>query len=60
MNLTEIRKLVSKLNAKEKIVGVWKMKKEEIKSELAKHSYQLDEVNKALVPVGRPRKKIIK
>tara|TARA_R110001632_G_scaffold134152_2_gene249326 strand:- start:1318 stop:1500 length:183 start_codon:yes stop_codon:yes gene_type:complete len=60
MNLTEIRKLVGKLNKEERIVNVWKMKKSEILQALLDKSYQLDEEKRQLVPIGRPRKRRIK
>jgi hypothetical protein len=61
MNLNEIRKLVSKLNKDDRIVGVWKMKKPQIIDELDKVKYQLDENNKRLVPkVAMKRKKIFR
>jgi hypothetical protein len=61
MKLNEIRKLVSKLNNDDRIVGVWKMKKPQIIDQLDKIKYQLDEENKRLVPkVAMKRKKIIK
>ena len=61
MNLNEIRKLVSKLNKDDRIVGVWKMKRPQIIDELDKVKYQLDEDNKRLVPkVAMKRKKIIR
>jgi PHP family Zn ribbon phosphoesterase len=61
MNLTELRKLVSKLNKQDRIVGVWKMKKPDILSELQKIKYSVDEVKKQLVPsVEMKRKRIIK
>jgi hypothetical protein len=61
MKLNEIRKLVSKLNNDDRIVGVWKMKKPQIIDQLDKLKYQLDEENKRLVPkVAMKRKKIIK
>lgn len=61
MNLTELRKLVSKLNKDDRIVGVWKMKKDQIISELNKVKYEVDEEKKRLVPkVAMKRKKIIK
>ncbi len=61
MNLTELRKLVSKLNKDDKIVGVWKMKKAQIIEELKKVRYMLDEDKKQLKPtVEMKRKKIIK
>ncbi len=61
MNLTELRKLVSKLNKDDRIVGVWKMKKDQIISELNKVKYEVDEEKKRLVPkVAMKRKKIVK
>ncbi len=61
MNLTEIRKLVSKLNNDDRIVGVWKMKKPQIIEALKKVKYDLDEEKKQLTPsVAMKRKKIIK
>ncbi len=61
MNLTELRKLVSKLNKDDRIVGVWKMKKDQIISELNKVKYMVDEDKKRLVPkVEMKRKKIIR
>tara|TARA_R110002073_G_C9434463_1_gene576949 strand:+ start:1075 stop:1263 length:189 start_codon:yes stop_codon:yes gene_type:complete len=61
MNLTELRKLTSKLNKDDRIVGVWKMKKPQLTSELAKVKYSIDEEKKRLVPtVAMKRKKIIK
>jgi hypothetical protein len=61
MNLTELRKLVSKLNKDDRIVGVWKMKKDDIIKALDKVKYKVDEVNKKLIPkVEMKRKKIIK
>tara|TARA_E500000318_G_C3556108_1_gene211192 strand:- start:729 stop:917 length:189 start_codon:yes stop_codon:yes gene_type:complete len=61
MNLTELRKLVSKLNKEDRIVGVWKMKKQDIVDALKKVKYDVDEDNKRLVPsVSHKRKKTIK
>ncbi len=61
MNLTELRKLVSKLNKDDRIVGVWKMKRPEIVAALKKVKYDVDEDNKRLVPsVAMKRKKTIK
>lgn len=61
MNLTELRKLTSKLNKDDRIVGIWKMKKAQLTSELAKVKYSIDEEKKRLVPtVEMKRKKIIK
>lgn len=61
MNLTELRKLVSKLNKDDRIVGVWKMKKPDIITALKKVKYDVDEDNKRLVPsVAMKRKKLIK
>lgn len=61
MNLTELRKLVSKLNKEDRIVGSWKMKKPVLISELKKVKYDIDEDKKRLVPnVAMKRKKIIK
>jgi len=61
MNLTELRKLTSKLNKDDRIVGVWKMKRAELTSELLKVKYAIDEEKKRLVPtVAMKRKKIIK
>jgi len=61
MNLTELRKLVSKLNKDDRIVGVWKMKKPDIIAALKKVKYDVDEDNKRLVPsVAMKRKKLIK
>ncbi len=61
MNLTELRKLVSKLNKDDRISGVWKMKKPDIIAALKKVKYDVDEDNKRLVPsVAMKRKKLIK
>ena len=61
MNLTELRKLVSKLNKEDRIIGSWKMKKPVLISELKKVKYDIDEDKKRLVPnVAMKRKKIIK
>ncbi len=61
MNLTELRKLVSKLNKDDRIVGVWKMKRQDITNELKKVKYDIDDEKKRLVPnVAMKRKKIIK
>tara|TARA_R110001592_G_scaffold358285_2_gene662912 strand:+ start:14234 stop:14458 length:225 start_codon:yes stop_codon:yes gene_type:complete len=61
MNLTDIRKLVSKLNKEDKIKGVWKKKKPEILEELKKVQYKLDEEKRQLNPlVQMKRKRIIK
>ncbi len=61
MNLTELRKLVSRLNKDDRIVGVWKMKKDDIIKELEKVKYKVDEDSKKLIPtVEMKRKKIIK
>tara|TARA_R110000851_G_scaffold315071_1_gene477323 strand:+ start:871 stop:1059 length:189 start_codon:yes stop_codon:yes gene_type:complete len=61
MNLTELRKLTSKLNKDDRIVGVWKMKKPQLIAELLKVKYSIDEEKKRLVPtVAMKRKKIIK
>ena len=61
MNLTELRKLISKLNKDDKIVGVWKKKRPELETELLKVKYKIDEDTKRLIPtVEMKRKKIIK
>ncbi len=61
MNLTELRKLASKLNKDDKIVGIWKMKKPELTQKLLSVKYKIDEDLKRLVPtVEMKRKKIIK
>tara|TARA_R110001592_G_scaffold4692_1_gene26257 strand:+ start:518 stop:706 length:189 start_codon:yes stop_codon:yes gene_type:complete len=61
MNLTDLRKLVSKLNKEDRIIGSWKMKKPVLISELKKVKYDIDEDKKRLVPnVAMKRKKIIK
>lgn len=61
MNLTNIRKLVSKLNKEDKIVGVWKKKKPEILEALKKVQYKLEEDKEQLTPlVQMKRKRIIK
>lgn len=61
MNLTELRKLASKLNKDDRIVGVWKMKKPELVAELKKVKYKVNEDLKQLEPsVAMKRKKIIK
>jgi hypothetical protein len=61
MNLKELRKLVSKLNKDDRIVGVYKMNKAQIIEALQKVRYRVDEENKRLVPtVQMKRKKIIK
>lgn len=61
MNLTELRKLVSKLNKDDRIVGAWKMKKPELIKALEAVKYRIDEDTKRLVPtVAMKRKKIIK
>tara|TARA_B110000285_G_scaffold222955_1_gene277788 strand:+ start:8656 stop:8844 length:189 start_codon:yes stop_codon:yes gene_type:complete len=61
MNLTELRKLISKLNKDDKIVGAWKKKRPELESELLKIKYKIDEDTKRLIPtVEMKRKKIIK
>ena len=60
MNLTELRKLVSKLNKDDRIVGVWKMKRPQIEEALAKVRYRIDDEAKKLIPVVEmKRKKII-
>ncbi len=61
MSLTEIRKLVSKINNDDRIDGVRKMKKPQIIEALKKVKYDLDEEKKQLTPsVAMKRKKIIK
>lgn len=61
MNLTSIRKLISKLNKEDKIKGVWKKKKPELLEELKKVQYKLDEEKRQLTPlVQMKRKRIIK
>ncbi len=61
MKLQELRKLVSKLNKEDRIVGVYKMNKEQIIEALQKVRYRVDEENKRLIPtVEMKRKKIIK
>ena len=61
MNLTDLRKLVSKLNKEDKILGVWKMKRPEIETELTKVKYVIDDENKQLKPtIEMKRKRIIK
>ena len=61
MNLTELRKLASKLNNDDRIVGVWKMKRPEIIQALSSVRYKVDEDLKRLIPtVAMKRKKIIK
>ena len=61
MNLTELRKLVSKLNKDDRIVGVWKMKRPEIEAKLKSVKYKINDELKRLEPsVEMKRKKIIK
>tara|TARA_R110001592_G_scaffold308965_1_gene583010 strand:- start:87 stop:650 length:564 start_codon:yes stop_codon:yes gene_type:complete len=61
MNLTNIRKLISKLNKEDKIVRVWSKKKPELLEDLKKVQYQLDEEKQQLTPtVQMKRKRIIK
>tara|TARA_R110000803_G_scaffold41697_1_gene89518 strand:- start:1612 stop:1800 length:189 start_codon:yes stop_codon:yes gene_type:complete len=61
MNLTELRKLVSKLNKDDKIIGVWKKKRPELEQALMKIKYKIDDETKRLIPtVAMKRKKIIK
>ena len=61
MNLTELRKLISKLNKDDRIVGAWKKKRPELESALLKIKYKIDEDTKRLIPtVEMKRKKIIK
>mgnify|MGYP003151853483 CR=1 FL=1 len=61
MKLQELRKLVSKLNKDDRIVGVYKMNKDQIIEALEKVRYRVDEENKRLIPtVEMKRKKIIK
>lgn len=61
MKLQELRKLVSKLNKDDRIVGVYKMNKDQIIKALEKVRYRVDEENKRLIPtVEMKRKKIIK
>ena len=61
MKLQELRKLVSKLNKDDRIVGVYKMNKDQIIKALEKVRYRVDEEDKRLIPtVEMKRKKIIK
>ena len=61
MNLTELRKLVAKLNKDDRIVGVWKMKRPEIEAKLKSVKYKINDELKRLEPsVKMKRKKIIK
>ena len=61
MNLTELRKLVAKLNKDDRIVGVWKMKRPEIEAKLKSVKYKINDELKRLEPsVEMKRKKIIK
>lgn len=61
MNLTNIRKLVSKLNKEDKIAKVWSKKKPELIEDLKKVQYELDEEKQQLTPtVQMKRKRVIK
>ena len=61
MNLRELRKLASKLNKEDRIVGVWKMSRAQIIEELRKVKYRVMEDEKELHPtVAMKRKKKIK
>jgi hypothetical protein len=60
MNLLELRRLASKLNKEDKIVGLWKMPKAKIIEELNKLKYRVVDNLKELHPTVamRRRKKI--
>jgi len=61
MIVTKIRKLISKLNKEDKLVGVWKKKRPELMAHLTKVRYRIDEDGERLVPtVEMKRKKVIR
>jgi len=60
MNVLKLKKLVSKLNKEDRIVGVWKLTKSELMHELSKIRYMIDDENLRLIPtVSMKRKKAI-
>lgn len=61
MKVNEIKKLLSKLNKDNKIVGIWKMNKSQLLAKISELKYELDEEKKTLVPkVEMKRRKKIK
>ena len=61
LTVREIQKLLSNLNKEKKIVGVWKMNKSQLLSEIDKQGYTIDHNKKQLKPKNKVfRQKIIK
>jgi 2-phosphoglycerate kinase len=53
--LTHLRKLASKMNKEDKIKGVWKMSKADLKKELDKLKYEIKHNDKTKQYELRPR-----
>lgn len=61
MKVNEIKKLLSKLNKDNKIVGIWKMNKSQLLSKITELKYELNEEKKMLIPTQpMKRRKLIK
>jgi len=65
VSLTHLRKLASKMNKEDKIVGVWKMSKDDLKDKIGKLKYEIKHNEKSKKYELRPkvqmnRRKVIK
>lgn len=55
VSLTHLRKLASKMNKEDKIVGVWKMSKADLKDKIGKLKYEIKHNEKSNKYELRPK-----